>query len=270
MDSSKIEESKQIILDNYNKDEDNACFLFSCGKDSMIIDYLLKELGVRDYVYQYYTSSGFETDSILEILSKRPDIIKIDTNVEKYMRENKIFYISRYVRGLYKQHGQDVFNNKLSCCDYKHITQTRIINKFDTLFTGCKKVDISNSMYIRKPVSIENNKKIISPIFNWSEEECWEFIKENNIEVSKDYERIGSNLTCPICPMYSSNNKNIEKIKQYYPKLYDRYMNLIKYLYDNRKDLQELFGSLEEFKKAFLNKDYYYDKVKEYLEKDKK
>ena len=70
--------------------------------------------------------------------------------------------------------------------------------------------------------------------------------------------------------MYSSNNKNIEKIKQYYPKLYDRYMNLIKYLYDNRRDLQELFGSLEEFKKAFLNKDYYYDKVKEYLEKEKK
>ena len=125
-------------------------------------------------------------------------------------------------------------------------------------------------MYIREPVSIKNNKKIISPIFNWSEEECWEFIKENNIEVSKDYERIGSNLTCPICPMYSSNNKNIEKIKQYYPKLYDRYMDLIKYLYDNRSDLQELFGSLEEFKKAFLNKDYYYDKVKEYLEKKKK
>lgn len=105
MDKSKIEESKQIILDNYNKDEDNACFLFSCGKDSMIVDYLLKELGVRDYIYQYYTSTGLETESILEILSKRPDIEKIDTDVEKYMRENKIFYISRYVRGLYKQHG---------------------------------------------------------------------------------------------------------------------------------------------------------------------
>lgn len=125
-------------------------------------------------------------------------------------------------------------------------------------------------MFIRKPVFIENNKKTISPIFNWTEEECWEFIKENNIEVSKDYERIGSNLSCPICPMYSSNSKNIEKIKQYYPKLYDRYMDLIKYLYDNRSDLQELFGSLEEFKKAFLNKDYYYEKVKEYLEKEKK
>ena len=146
MDKSKIEESKQIILDNYNKDEDNACFLFSCGKDSMIVDYLLKELGVRDYIYQYYTSTGFETESILEILSKRPDIEKIDTDVEKYMRENKIFYISRYVRGLYKQHGQDIYNNKLSCCGYKHIRQTRLINRFNTLFTGCKKVDKSNSI----------------------------------------------------------------------------------------------------------------------------
>ena len=37
----KIKESKQIILDNYSKD-DNACFLFSCGKDSVIVDNLLK------------------------------------------------------------------------------------------------------------------------------------------------------------------------------------------------------------------------------------
>lgn len=265
----KIEESKQIITDNYTKD-DNACFLFSCGKDSMIVDYLLKELGFRDYIYQFYTSSGFETNSIKEVLKKRPDIITINTNVEQYMRENKIFYISNYIQGLYKQYGMDIFNNKLSCCDYMHLKQSKIINKFDILFTGCKKVDISNSLFIRKSVIKENNKTIISPIFNWTEDECWDFIKENNIETCKDYDTFGSVLSCPLCPMYDSNNKNIEKLKENYPELYTRYMDLIKYLYENRPDMQELFGSLEEFQKAYLDRKYYYQKAKAYLDKNKK
>lgn len=267
---NKVEESKQIILDNYNKD-DNAGFLFSCGKDSMIVDYLLKELGLRDYIYQFYTSTGFETNGIKEILSKRPDIIVIETDVEKYMKDNKIFYISNYIKGLYKQYGIDIFNNKLSCCDYMHIEQGKVISKFNKLFTGCKKVDVCNSMYIRNPVTtILDNKIIISPIFNWTEDECMEFIKENNIEICKDYDIYGSVLSCPLCPMYTTNNENMEKLKDDQPELYERYMNLIKYLYDNRSDLQELFGSLEEFQKAYLDRKYYYQKAKEYLEKTKK
>ena len=190
----KIKESKQIILDNYSKD-DNACFLFSCGKDSVIVDNLLKELKVRDFIYQYYIATGFEDDGILDYLKSRPDVTTIGIDAEKYMRENKCFALSSYIKKLYK---------------------------------------------------------------------------ENNIKLNKDYDTLGFTRSCLICPIQYNTTENLEKIKQYYPKLYDRHMNLIKYLYDNRRDLQELFGSLEEFKKAFLNKDYYYEKVKEYLEKEKK
>ena len=65
----KIKESKQIILDNYSKD-DNACFLFSCGKDSVIVDNLLKELKVRDFIYQYYIAIGIMGFIVLSILRR--------------------------------------------------------------------------------------------------------------------------------------------------------------------------------------------------------
>lgn len=264
----KIKESKQIILDNYSKDN-NACFLFSCGKDSVIVDYLLKELKLRDYIYQYYFATGFETNGILDYLKSRPDISSITIDAEKYMRENKCFALSSHIKKLYKENGiiDSIFAK--SCCNYKRQVVTKQLNKFDIFFTGVRKDDEYNTKnWVKSAITIKKkNKKIISPIFNWTSEDCYEYIKENNIKLPKDYDTLGFTRSCPICPI--QYNENIEKIKQYYPNLYDRYINLIKYLYDNRRDLQELFGSVEEFQKAFLDKDYYYDKVKEYLEKKK-
>lgn len=267
----KIKESKQIILDNYSKD-DNACFLFSCGKDSVIVDNLLKELKVRDYIYQYYYATGFETDNILEYLKSRPDVTIIGIDAEKYMRDNKCFALSSYIKKLYEEN--NIINSKflLSCCSYKRQVISKYLNKYDTVFTGVRKDDQYNTKYwVKSAITIKKeNKKVISPIFNWTAEDCYEYIKENNIKLNKDYDTLGFTKSCLICPIQYNTAEDLEKIKQNYPKLYDRHMNLIKYLYDNRSDLQELFGSLEEFKKAFLNKDYYYEKVKEYLEKKKK
>lgn len=267
----KIKESKQIILDNYSKD-DNACFLFSCGKDSVIVDNLLKELKVRDFIYQYYYATGFETDGILDYLKSRPDVTIIGIDAEKYMRENKCFALSSYIKKLYKDN--NIINSKflLSCCAYKRQVLSKYLNKYDIFFTGVRKDDQYNTKYwVKSAITIKKeNKKIISPIFDWTNEDCYEYIKENNIKLNKDYDTLGFTRSCLICPIQYNTTENLEKIKQYYPKLYDRHMNLIKYLYDNRRDLQELFGSLEEFKKAFLNKDYYYEKVKKYLEKEKK
>lgn len=266
----KIKESKQIILDNYSKD-DNACFLFSCGKDSVIVDNLLKELKVRDYIYQYYYATGFETDNILDYLKSRPDVTVIGIDAEKYMREHKCFALSTYIKNLYKKN--NIINSKflLSCCSYKRQVISKYLNKYDIVFTGVRKDDQYNTKYwVKSTITIKGNKKIISPIFNWTAEDCYEYIKENNIKLNKDYDTLGFTKSCLICPIQYNTDEDLEKIKQNYPKLYDRHMKLIEYLYDNRKDLQELFGSLEEFKKAFLNKDYYYDKVKEYLEKKKK
>ena len=245
----KIKESKQIILDNYSKD-DNACFLFSCGKDSVIVDNLLKELKVRDFIYQYYIATGFETDGILDYLKSRPDVTIIGIDAEKYMKEHKCFALSSYIKKLYKEN--NIINSKflLSCCSYKRQTTTKVLKKYDIFFTGVRKDDLYNTKtWVKSAITIK---------------------KENNIVLNKDYDTLGFTRSCLICPIQYNTTENLEKIKQYYPKLYDRHMNLIKYLYDNRRDLQELFGSLEEFKKAFLNKDYYYDKVKEYLEKEKK
>lgn len=70
----------------------------------------------------------------------------------------------------------------------------------------------------------EHKDTIVSPLYYWSDEDVWDYIRQNNIEVCVLYEKLGlDRLGCIGCPMATYK----QKMKQfaYYPTYRQAYVN---------------------------------------------
>ena len=64
-------------------------------------------------------------------------------------------------------------------------------------------------------------KTIVNPIINWTDEDVWDFIHENNIPYCELYDRGFKRLGCIGCPM----NTNAAKELELYPKYKQMYLH---------------------------------------------
>ena len=265
----KVTEAKNIILDNFKKDEKTAC-LFSGGKDSIIIYDLLKELNLLDDIYFLYNKSGMETDGFINYMQENyPNVhwVGPDKPIDEIWKENchlpevrPIFDFSKLTEK-FRYNDENKF--QLYCCyRIRHGEKFKVLLKYKYVFTGTKKQDVTNSHTIKSPVYKLHNWIYINPIYNWTNEDCWNYIHEKGIQPCIDYELLGGNYTCPLCCALHNIRKNmIEKLENYYPDLLERYKNAAKYCYEHNEDLQKIFSSWEEYFEYWLDKDKYRKKV---------
>lgn len=111
--------------------------------------------------------------------------------------------------------------------------------------------------------------KIINPLFAWTSEDCWNYIKENNLEICKDYNILEKTRTCLLCNWITSANNNdmVTKLKSYYPDTYNKYIDLAKYCYNNNVELQKIFSSYEEYFTLWLDKNKMLERLLAYYKK---
>ena len=273
----KVEEAKNIILNNFKSEEkDKYAGLFSGGKDSLIVYNLLKELNLTDDIYFLYNKSGMETEGFINFMNKNyPNVnwVGPDKPLDEIWKENKWLPEVRPVFNFENLTKKFIYNDEnkyqLYCCyRYRYGEKFKVLLNYKYVFTGTKNQDITNSHTIKSAVYSLHEWTYISPIYNWTNNECWNYINEKGIEYSIDYERLGGNYTCPLCScMYNANKRNIVQLGIYYPELLQRYKDAAKYCYENNEKLQEIFSDWEDYFNCWLNKNEYRSRVFQRKEK---
>lgn len=198
----KINNSIKIIQEN---DINDYVCAFSGGKDSIVLYDLVKKSGVK-----YRVIFNKTTVDPLELLN----FIKENYTEVEWIKPKKSMFQLIAEKGL---------PTRLHrwCCEYlKHNSFTE-----NTMLIGIR-AEESFKRSQRKEVELNRNskteKKIISPILNWTSKEIWEYIKINNLkypDLYKKQKRIG----CILCPMQTQRTM-IQDIENY-PKFLKAYEN---------------------------------------------
>jgi len=75
------------------------------------------------------------------------------------------------------------------------------------------------------------DKVLISPIFRWTNNEIWSFIRENNLAYPSLYDEGYTRIGCMFCPMATKKSKQRDRMR--YPGIERKIKESIKYLIDN-------------------------------------
>lgn len=74
-------------------------------------------------------------------------------------------------------------------------------------------------------------RKVLNPIIDWTTDEVWEFIKENNLRYCCLYDEGFDRLGCIGCPMGSIEHRKMELER--YPKYKENYIRAFQKMIDN-------------------------------------
>lgn len=74
-----------------------------------------------------------------------------------------------------------------------------------------------------------HSRRVLNPIYDWTTEEVWEFIKEYNVPYCELYDKGYTRLGCIGCPMSTHNAEELEK----YPKFKQAYIRAFQRIVDN-------------------------------------
>ena len=74
-----------------------------------------------------------------------------------------------------------------------------------------------------------HSRRVLNPIYDWTTEEVWEFIKEYNVPYCELYDKGYTRLGCIGCPMATKNAEELEK----YPKFKQAYIRAFQRMVDN-------------------------------------
>ncbi len=88
----------------------------------------------------------------------------------------------------------------------------------------------------------DKTKRFVHPIIDWSEDEVWEYIKENNISYCSLYDAGEKRLGCVLCPM----TRNIDYQLEHYPKTVASIKRAAKRFWDRQTPGAQRFTSFEE------------------------
>lgn len=80
----------------------------------------------------------------------------------------------------------------------------------------------------------ENKDIMVNPIYEWTDSDIWEYIRENNIKYNPLYDRGYKRVGCIGCPMTTYKEKNREFTE--YPKIKDAYIRSFQRMIDQYDD----------------------------------
>ena len=100
----------------------------------------------------------------------------------------------------------------------------------------------------------ENKNEIVNPIYEWSNSDVWEYIRDRGIKYCELYDMGYSRVGCIGCPLGGS--KSMEKEFADFPKYKTMYLNLMKKIIEKHKEAGDPlrnFDTPEEFMDWWIN-----------------
>ena len=234
-----ISKTKEYILEH----PDNKMFVsISGGKDSDVMKYIvdnaINELNDEGYDFKYnliaFNTSNDTADTYKYLKQhhgmNKDNIISPKKGFYKWLVEDKNYFTpTRFVR---------------NCCStYKEGQLTSIMDKDENTLTflGMRSQESNKRSFYDwdlneswkkekgKP-NVPDNWLRFLPIVKWSDAEVWLFIIHNKLEYNKMYDYGFGRIGCAVCP-FSQDYVDM-LIKEHYPKIYSRWMDILSKGYD--------------------------------------
>ncbi|HBG2133297.1 TPA: phosphoadenosine phosphosulfate reductase family protein [Clostridioides difficile] len=229
-----INMTKKFILENLSH---KFIISLSGGKDSTvmktIIDLAIEEL-YREGIHVKYRLISFNTsndtaETYLYLKNyhhmQKENIISPQTGFYNWITKSKNYFTpSVFIR---------------NCCStYKEGQLSKVLNKNEkaVIFLGMRKYesikrkhydfDLNESQIrVGNKLSVPNTWKRFLPIVEWEDSDVWLYILNRKIEYNKMYNLGFNRVGCLICPNQQDYVELL--IKEYYPKQWSRWINIL-------------------------------------------
>ena len=217
---------------------------YSGGKDSDTILELAKIAGVKFDAHHSLTT--IDPPEIVYHIRKRSEV-KID-------RPEKPFLSVLATRGFPQRH-------RRWCCEmYKECGgDGRLV------LTGVRAAE-SNSRKNRQMVEhcLKNpSKRYLHPIFDWTNDDVWQFIRENDMEYCSLYDQGWARIGCLFCPMAPRKMRIMEAER--YPRYKQAYIKAFGRLYATGRDSMKRWKNHIEMFYWWLNEDQKSEEKDQYM-----
>ncbi len=191
------------------------------GKDTgEVLNYFLKEfkgnitfassLGAEDQVLTHYIVSIAPDTKIFTLDTGRlfPETYELieRTNSRYHIKMDVLFPDFEKVESMVKKWGINLFyesvENRKLCCQVRKIQPLhRALEAFDVWITGLRKSQsVTRNDNALVELDANNHGRVkINPLINWTEDQIWAFIKENNIPYNKLHDTGFPSIGCQPC-----------------------------------------------------------------------
>lgn len=199
----KADASKRF-LETVLKKMQNIQFANSGGKDSLVIHTLLKEMGQQ--VNTFYANTTIDP----------PGTIKY---IKEFMPETLICHPIESFYQIVKHKGLPTRLSRF-CCERLKECHSRGKNNIE----GVRAAE-SKGRRDRDFIQCDSRKAMkgaqhIYPIYEWADNDVWDFIKSRKLELAPHYEKGFYRLGCVGCPLVSSSKKRRTEFEAY-PRYYE-------------------------------------------------
>lgn len=237
---------------------------FSGGKDSQVLLELVKRAGVKYKAY-YSVTTNDPPKNVRFIREHYPEVIFLHPkeNFFKLVEKKGLpTMIKRFCCAELKEKGglgsvclmgvRREESVKRSKYNDVAIISRRKEHQDRTRKRTIEEIEVNEHKCIKG-----NDKLIIRPILEWTTDEIWKFIEDNNLPINPCYNEFGR-VGCMFCPF--ANEKEIEKYERQYPKAKATILKALQKFLDKKGNSRN-FTSAEEYYEWWKSK----KNVKEYM-----
>ena len=218
--SVKLAETKEVISRHFEEFGDKVAVAFSGGKDSEVVLYLC--LQVAPDVPVVFNNTGVEYPETVRFVADLAEQWNLNLTVT---HPGKSFWDCIEQYGFADGSKARASGSKAPCCYWLKekpmlmaIRQNGWLGYFsgETASESWRRMIWARSRGICFHLKKEKVCKI-KPILWWSEDEVWQFIRDNNLPVNGAYARGAYRVGCMPCTAYKSWEERMQKVT---PKLY--------------------------------------------------
>ena len=191
-EGQNIDEILKYFLTTY---KGKIAFSTSFSIEDQVLTHLINGIDPRANIFTLDTGRlPYETYKLIE-----------KTN-EQYGISIKVFFPNhKLVEDMVQKRGINLFYNgveerKLCCSTRKIEPLKRALQNIDVWITGLRKEQSVTREQLRL-TEFDSNFKLIklNPLYNWTEEQVWEFIKNHNIPYNELYKKNYTSIGCAPC-----------------------------------------------------------------------
>jgi 3'-phosphoadenosine 5'-phosphosulfate sulfotransferase (PAPS reductase)/FAD synthetase len=202
---------------------------FSGGKDSLTVLHLF-----RDKITQvFFANTGFNFPHMLDFIErtcKKYNLplthVKAYTDVDTYTKD-KGLPVDVVPIGFNPTGAQSV----IQCCGkmtWEPMKAYVMTSGIKTVLRGQRKCDQYRSLGAE---FLFEGAKYLNPIWEWSDDDVFAYLKENNVEIAAHYKEMNESFDCWNCTGHLSHEgagRRLEYTKKHYPELWPVLENRLK------------------------------------------
>lgn len=197
------------IIEKALSEHKNPAIAFSGGKDSTVVLNLVREIDPN--IKAVFCNTGVEHKTTYQYIKRVKNVI--------WLKPKKSFWDCIEEYGFPKMKGETSGIRQNQCCNWlkdKPMKEYIKENNIDLIFTGLTMAESHQRMMFLKSwgnYGYVKSWKVFKchPIHDWDEKKVWNYIKNNNLDYNKGYDKDMIRSGCQPCTAYCSWKERLAK-----------------------------------------------------------